>query len=99
MSCFEQEIDFSQLLSDEQMLDLDDMGDVDDEQMLDLDDATSQEDPNGPYEQQKDTLYEFLDRSSDQALYKCSECHIDIENGYLCRECNVSTLTLHVCEQ
>ena len=66
--------------------------------MLSFDDATSQEDPNDPYELQKDTLYELHDQSSDQIMYKCSECHLDIENGYHCKECNVSIFVVYMCE-
>ena len=75
--CFEQKIEFSH---------------PNNEQMLNLDEASSQEEPIDPYEQQDDILYELHDQSSDQFLYKCSECHVDIESGYHCRECNVSTL-------
>ena len=75
--CFEQKIEFNH---------------PNDEQMLNLDEASSPEAPIDPCEQQDDILYELHDQSSDHFVYKCSECHIDIESGYHCRECNVSTL-------
>ena len=63
--------------------------------MLNLDEASSQEEPLDPCEQQDDILYELHDQSCDQFLYKCSKCHIDVESGYHCRECNVSNLCVH----
>ena len=66
--------------------------------MLNLDEASSQEEPIDPCEQLKDDiLYELHDQSRDQFQYKCSNCHIDTESGYHCRECNVSTLIVYVC--
>ena len=59
--------------------------------MLDLDEAISQEEPN---KLQNDILYELHDKSSDQLLYKCNVCHIDLEIRYHCKECNVSILVL-----
>ena len=56
--------------------------------------AMSQEEENhDACEQQKDTVYELHDRSN---AYKCSECHMDTESRYHCRECKVSTL-VYVC--
>ena len=53
--------------------------------MLDHDDATSHEEPTFP-NKQKDTLY-ILHQKSD---HKCSVCHVNIDIGYHCTECNVS---------
>ena len=80
--CFEQETEFNR---------------PNDEQLLNLDEVLSQEEQNDFCEQQDNILYELHDQSCDQFLYKCSECHIDVESGYHCRECIVSNLVVYVC--
>ena len=56
--------------------------------------AISQEEPDYPYDQQEDVHYELCDQSSDQFVYKCSKCHMDIKSRYHCRECNVSSFVV-----